>query len=171
MIKRTFIPKALRPTPETIKGEFGVALLRAKNNHCSSLQDLAVRLGKEDPKSASDYISGKTKIDIVALVDGMNDPEIGPGLRSAFGALIGCRYELLSDDAGSCHPAHILPIADVLMRIAQMVDPDSDGGVAVTDAELLANGDAIDDAGIAIDAIRIALSVARSRARPVRSVA
>jgi hypothetical protein len=160
-------------TSETIRNSLGAALLKAKNRHCANAGDLAERLGKHDRKSAESYIMGTTEIGAEALIKGMADPEFGHILADAVADLLGLSIGPALIEAGNCQPDHILPIADVLARVVQMVHPTSDGGAVATDKELLANGEAIDDAGLAIDEIRVALSAARSRARktPLRGVA
>lgn len=152
-------------TSEIIRSTIGTALLQAKNAHCAGAADLAERLGKHDRKSAESYIMGTTEIGAEALIKGMADPEFGHILADAVAGLLGRVMADAPVESGDCDPAHALPLADVLASVIRMTHPTSDGGAKATDDELLANGEAIDDAGLAIDEIRCALSAARSRAR------
>lgn len=158
------LPKVAPITSETIKGAIGVALLQVRNKHGLTNQALAERLGRHDCKSASCYIAGTTEIGAVALARGIADPEFGAQLGAAFAGLFGCALVPIDEAVGA------LPsLADVLASVTMMA-PDI---AATTDADLLANSAAIDDAGLAIDELRVSLSKARARAaqRVIRRVA
>jgi hypothetical protein len=169
MTSRKILREVLHIDTETVRAVIGAALLRGKNDARISVGALAERLGRTDDKTASSYISGTTEMGITSLFKGAIDADLGAHIRQAIGDLLGCNLVPRADADVEVTTQHIMPLADILQCVVKMVHPASDGGVSATDAELIANSDAIDDAGLAVDEMRVALSAARARqsTRPV----
>jgi hypothetical protein len=126
MASREIIRIVAKPTSEQILSDHGASLSLAKSRKDLSQQAIAEKLGKQDRKSAADYLAGDSDPGLIGFLLGIADPDLGDEYGNGVLKRVNRRLCPLEEEGGNHHRT----AADLSRLVATLLDAlseDADG--------------------------------------------
>lgn len=140
----------------------GDAIAATKKARCLTYGDVGAAFGKSEDVAAS-YRAGMSDMPLSAFLRGT--AALGDGVGNAALAYIGRQLAPLTTAAASDDSRKLSPVSRAVSIIADATSPDSEGGAAITDDELMADAAEIERAWGALDELRHRIDRVRAARR------